>query len=73
MNKYIWPPIDEQIRTIATSALNQSKEKDIKVLVYWDNPTLMIFDPIIFAQTDYIRKKFKTEDRSVEVNIGRQD
>ena len=70
---YAWPPTDEQIRSIASSALNQSEKKDISVCVYWDNPTLMIFDPFLFANTDFIRKKFKTEDRSVEVHIGRQD
>tara|TARA_B100000795_G_scaffold267687_2_gene253055 strand:+ start:164 stop:397 length:234 start_codon:yes stop_codon:yes gene_type:complete len=68
-----WPPTDEQIRTIASSALNQSKEKDVTVLVFWDNPTLMIFEPLYFGHTEYVRKKFKTTDRSVDVNIGRQD
>tara|TARA_Y100001970_G_scaffold224440_1_gene276629 strand:+ start:394 stop:618 length:225 start_codon:yes stop_codon:yes gene_type:complete len=68
-----WPPTDKQIRSIANSALNQSKKKDIIVCVYWDNPNLMIFDPFHFANTDFISKKFKTKDRSVEVHIGRQD
>jgi hypothetical protein len=68
-----WPPTDEQIRDIACQALNKSTKKEINVLVYWDNPGIMIYDPFHFAQTDYIRKKFKTEDRTVEVNIGRQD
>ena len=68
-----WPPTMEQIKTIASSALNQSQEKDIKVLVYWDNAELMIFDPIHFASTEYIRKAFKTSDRSILVIIGKQD
>ena len=60
MNEYIWPPTDQQIRSIASSALNQSEKKDISVCVYWDNPTLMIFDPItnFLAKTQYIEKKF---------------
>jgi len=33
----------------------------------------MIYDPSIFSQTDYVRKKFKTEERIIEVIIGRQD
>jgi|TARA_B110000967_G_C18884781_1_gene563310 hypothetical protein len=73
MTEYIWPPTDEQILTIASSALNQSKEKDVKVLVFWDNPTLIIFDPIYFGRTEYVIKKLKTKDRSIEVNIGRED
>ena len=36
-----WPPTNEQIQTIAASALNNSQDKDVKVLVYWDNPTLI--------------------------------
>jgi hypothetical protein len=68
-----WPPTDEQIYDIACQALNKSTKKDIKVLIYWDNPSLMIYDPSNFSQTDYIRKEFKTEERIIEVIIGRQD
>ena len=32
-----WPPSEDQILNIATSALNQSQDKDVKVLVYWKN------------------------------------
>ena len=69
-----WPPTEDEIRSIASSALNQSRDKDVKVLVYWENdPTLMIFNPFQFADTDYVRKKYETNGRSVEVNIGRID
>ena len=68
-----WPPTAEQIRDIAIEALNNSTKRDITVLLYWDNPSLMIYDPSIFSQTDYVRKKFKTEERIIEVIIGRQD
>jgi|TARA_X000000368_G_scaffold290150_1_gene230532 hypothetical protein len=70
-----WPPTNEQILNIARCALNKSTKKDIKVLVYWDNPDIIIYDPIHFAQTDYVRRKFVVSqgERSVEVNIGRQD
>ena len=37
-----WPPTNEQFKIIADSAFNQSQKKDTKVLVYWDNPKLMI-------------------------------
>ena len=68
-----WPPTEDQIMDIVSSALNQSQDKDVKVLVYWDNPKLMILDPIHFAQTDYVRKKYTHNERSVEVTVGRQD
>ena len=31
-----WPPTEEQIQDIATSALNKSQDKDVHVLIYWD-------------------------------------
>ena len=68
-----WPPTEEQFMDIAASALNKSHDKDVRVLVYWDNPTLMIFDPFHFAQTKYITKKFKHHERTIEVIIGQQD
>ena len=69
-----WPPTEEQIKTIASSALNQSQDKDVKVLLYWENdPTLMIFEPIHFADTKYIHKKYKHNERSIEVIIGKED
>ena len=69
-----WPPNEEQIMNIAASALNKSQDKDIKVLVYWENdPNLMIFNPFYFAQTDYIKRKYEHNERTVEVNIGRID
>ena len=69
-----WKPTEEQIRDVAIAALNKSQDKDVTVLVYWENdPDLMIFDPIHYAQTDFIIKKYKLEDRNVKVIIGRED
>lgn len=71
-----WPPSEDQILNIATSALNQSQDKDVKVLVYWkNNPSLMIFDPIdsIMAKTDYIHKKYEHNERTIEIIIGKED
>ncbi len=68
-----WPPTDDEIINIASSALNQSQDKDVKVLVYWDNSTLMIFDPFHFAQTKYIKRKFTHNERTVLVTIGKED
>jgi len=68
-----WPPTEDQIKDIVISAFNQSQDKDVKVLVYWDNPKLMIMDPFHFAETDYIRKKYEHNERSCEITIGRED
>lgn len=69
-----WPPIEEQIQDIALNALNNSQDKDVKVLVYWENdPPLMIFNPSHFADTKYIEKKYMHNERSVHVIIGKED
>ena len=73
IEEYVWPPTEEQIKDIASSALNSSDMVDFKVLVYWNNPTIMIFDPIHFSQTDYVEKKYTFDERSVEVIIGKLD
>jgi hypothetical protein len=73
IEEYVWPPTEEQIKDIASSALNSSELAEVKVLVYWDNPTIMIFDPLHFAQTDYVEKKYTCDGRSVEVIIGKID
>ena len=73
IEEYVWPPTEEQIKDIASSALNSSNVSEVKVLVYWDNPTVMIFDPIHFSRTDYVEKKYTCDERSVEVIIGKLD
>jgi hypothetical protein len=73
MYEKTWPPTEEQIKDIASSALNQSQDKNVKVLVYWDNPNLMIFEPDFFANTEYINKKFDCHERTIEVIIGKED
>ena len=78
MTEFNWPPTEKQIKSIANAGLNQSKKKEVKVLVYWENdPNLMIFDPIFFAPTygkwDYIHKKYTCNNRSIEVIIGKID
>ena len=69
-----WPPSEDQIRNLAIAGLNKSHDKDVKILVYWENdPNVMIFNPIHFAQTEYVSKKFESNERSIEVHIGRVD
>ena len=73
IEEYVWPPTEEQIKDIASSALNSSNVSEVKVLVYWDNPTIMILDPIHFSRTDYVEKKYTCDGRSVKVIIGKTD
>ena len=73
IEEYVWPPTEEQMKDIASSALNSSNVSEVKVLVYWNNPTIMIFDPIHFSQTDYVEKKYTCDGRSVKVIIGKID
>ena len=69
-----WPPSEEQIQNIASSALDQSQDKDVNVLIYWENnPNLMIFEPIHYADTKYFKKKFAHNERTVLVTIGKVD
>ena len=70
----MWPPSEDQIRNIAISALNKSQDKDVKVLVYWENdPELMILEPFHYADTNYIERKYKHNERSIHVIIGEED
>ena len=69
-----WPPTEEQIKNIASSALHHSEKKNVHVLVYWENdPNLMIFDPFHFAKTEYVERKYNYEGREVMVTVGRID
>ena len=68
-----WPPNDEYIRSLAVNALNKSEKQEVKVLLYWDNPKYFIYDPIHFANTEFIINKFKLNERTVEIIIGRED
>ena len=69
-----WPPSEDQFQTLAMSALNQSQDKDVKILVYWENnPELMIFDPFHYASTEYLERKYKNNERTVHVIVGKED
>ena len=72
-DKKKWPPTEDEIRDIVISAFNKSQDKDVRVLVYWNNPKLMIFDPFHFASTKYIKKKYEHNERSCEITIGEED
>lgn len=73
MENQTWPPLEDQIKDIAIAALNESQDKDVKVLVYWDNPTIMIFNPFHYASTNYVNRKYEHNERTIEVIIGKED
>ena len=69
-----WPPCEEDFKNIALSALEKSNDVNVHVLVYWENdPNLMIFNPVIYAKTDYQSLTFKSGERTVKVEIGKVD
>ena len=73
----MWPPSNSEFLNIAKQVFSHNEHdinKQTTVLVYWDNPKLMIFDPIHFANTNYVEQTFKhTEKGSVKVIIGKED
>ena len=73
----MWPPSDSEFLNIANQAFGSNKHdinKQTTVLVYWDNPKLMIFDPIHFARTKYVEQVFNHNEKgSVKVIIGQED
>ena len=74
--EHTWPPTDEQIRNIANSAahnLLKSNKDELSVLVYWDNPKLMIMDPFHFSHTEYITTEFKIREKNLKIIIGKED
>ena len=65
MENQSWPPLEDQIKDIAIAALNKSQDKDVKVLVYWDNPKIMIFNPFHYAATNYVNRKYEHNERFI--------
>jgi hypothetical protein len=68
-----WPPYEKDIKNIAQQALEKYEDDKFKVLVYWDNPSIMIKNPFHFAPTDYVKKAYEFNERIVEVIIGKED
>lgn len=69
-----WPPSREDFVGYMKEALRLSDKKHVKALVFCDNPSLLIFDPI----EDIIRCATQTgtasfEDRTVKLIIGKED
>tara|TARA_A100001388_G_scaffold154693_1_gene115059 strand:- start:1060 stop:1311 length:252 start_codon:yes stop_codon:yes gene_type:complete len=69
-----WPPNTKDFERIARSAFKKTELRNFKVLVYWNQPNLMMFDPVHYAHTKYMQQVYQTHDkRTVNVIIGRED
>ena len=67
-----WPPTEQDFRKIAGDAAKERGE-DTYVLVYWSNPTFMIFDPMFFAHTEYIEQTWQVDNYKIKIIIGKVD
>ena len=72
IKKNQWPPTEDNIQNIAIAALNKSHDKDVSVLIYLDNPKLMIFNPLPITNTKFITNNFKHNERTIKVTIGQK-
>ena len=69
-----WPPSREDFVGYMKEALRLSTKKHVKALVFCDNPSIIIFDPIehiIRCETQTGTANF--EDRTVKLIIGKED
>ena len=54
-----WPPTDQDFLRLAESAATHlAKKKFTSVLVYADNPTIMIFDPVHFSPAPRLVREY---------------
>jgi|TARA_B100001769_G_C21595565_1_gene335714 hypothetical protein len=67
-----WPPAEQMVQHLAEMALKQRSNKNLRVLVYWDNPFLFIFNPIRFRDTEYLLKEYDYGDRFIKMIIGKE-
>ena len=68
-----WPPSKEALRAVALTAFDRTDASHTRVLVYADNPDVLIMKPFCFAPTQYVNATFEYEGRTVEVVCGRED
>lgn len=69
-----WPPTREDFITYMKQGLAKSDQQDVTMLVYCDNPSLMIFDPIehmIRCDTQVGTAQYN--GRTIKVIIGKED
>jgi len=67
-----WPPTEQDFRGIACEAAKERKA-DTCVLVYWSYPSIMIFDPMVFAHTEYKQQTWRVDEYEIRIIIGKVD
>ena len=74
-----WPPSDSELSTIAKHAFQSTDAVSFKVLVYWDNPSLLMFNPVHYANTEFVHATYRilspgsSDYRTVEISVGKED
>lgn len=70
-----WPPTEEDFIHVATHAVSDGPGEFKTVLVYADNPDILIFDPIFLGPSMHIRRYVTVPDsnRKFVVIISEQD
>lgn len=66
-----FPPSDSDFENLAIAALGKLSGKDIEVLVFADNPSLMM--SVVYVPRGCLVRSFISEDRSVTVYVGKTD
>ena len=68
----MWPPTEQDFRKLASDAARERGE-DTCVLVYWSNPSIMIFDPMVFAHTEYMEQTWQVDNYKIKIIVGKVD
>ena len=69
-----WPPSREHFMRYMKEALRLSDKKHVSALIFCDNPSVIIFDPIeqlVRCESQVGTAEF--EDRTVKIIIGKED
>ena len=68
----MWPPSEEFIHNIALKAWQKARG-DTVVLVYANEPSLLILEPKAFAPTRYATRRVDIHNCDVIVYVGEED
>ena len=66
-----WAPTNDEIIKIALYLLTQRKEKIINVLINKNNPELIILNPSMLKNKNYLNYKYVSGNRIVNINFGK--
>ena len=66
-----FPPTNDDFENLAIAALGKLSGKDIEVLVFADNPSLMM--SVVYVPRGCMSRSFVSGDRNVTVYVGETD